>query len=121
MSLFKYNHSNIKKIICVSSAIRDVMIDFIDDKSKLEVVHSGIDLSRFEDIESKGKLRREFNVPNDFQLIGNVSALAPHKDYKTFVDVVKELVARGVKAKFFPMGEGPSRKEIEEKASKPKQ
>ena len=114
MALFKYNHPNIRKVVCVSGAIRDVMLGFIEDKSKLEVVHSGIDLSRFEGVVSNGKLRSEYQIPADYAIIGNVSALAPHKDYQTFVDTAKILVAKGLKAKFIAIGEGPSRKEIEE-------
>jgi L-malate glycosyltransferase len=114
MSLFKYNHPNIKKVVCVSAAIRDVMLEFIEDKSKLKVVHSGIDLSRFENVVSKGTLRTEYQIPDDYSIIGNVSALAPHKDYQTFVDTAKRLIDEGFKAKFIAIGEGPSRKEIEE-------
>jgi len=114
MSSFKYNHPNIKKVVCVSAAIRDVMLEFIEDKSKLEVVHSGIDLKRFEQVESRGTLRKEFQIPSECAIIGNVSALAPHKDYRTFVDTAKRLIDEGVKAKFIAIGEGPSRKEIEE-------
>ena len=113
MSLLKYNHPNIKKVVCVSAAIRDVMLEFIEDKSKLEVVHSGIDLLRFENVEPKGTLRTEYHIPSDCAIIGNVSALAPHKDYRTFVDTAKKLIEDGVKAKFIAIGEGPSRKEIE--------
>lgn len=114
MSLFKYNHPNIRKIVCVSGAIRDVMGEFIDDKDKLEVVHSGIDLTRFEHLRRKKKLRTEFHIPDDYSIIGNVSALAPHKDYFTFINAAKKLVEEGIKAKFIAIGEGPSRKEIEE-------
>ena len=114
MSLFKYNHPNVKRIVCVSEAIRDIMLASIEDPNKLAVVHSGIDLNRFEGVSSQGTLRKEYNVPADYALVGNVAALAPHKDYPTFISAAKTLIERGVKARFFAIVEGPSRKEVEE-------
>ncbi len=114
MSLFKYNHPNIKKIVCVSNAIRHIMATSVEDDSKLTVVHSGIDLKRFEDVEVGTSLREEFNIPKDHALVGNIAALAPHKDYITFIRTAKRMIASGVKVRFIAIGEGPSRKEIEE-------
>lgn len=114
MSLFKYNHPRVKKIVCVSNAIKTIMEEFIEEKEKLTVVHSGIDLERFEGVASGRSLREEFAVPDDHKLIGNVAALAPHKDYPTFVRTAKALIDRGEKMRFVAIGEGPSRKEVEQ-------
>lgn len=111
MSAFKYNHPRIAKIICVSEAIREIMLPDIVDKSKLAVVHSGIDLSRFHHTPSD-ILHKEFGIAGDTKLIGNVAALAPHKDYPTFVRTAKHLVNAGLKAKFLVIGEGPSRRDV---------
>ena len=112
MSHFKYNHAQINRLICVSKAIKEVMEPSINDKSKLAVVHSGVDARRFKGVVSDGRLREEFNIPADYVLIGNVSALAPHKDYPTFIATAKSLIQGGLKAKFLAVGEGPSRKEV---------
>lgn len=112
-SLYKYNHPNIARILCVSAAIKTIMEQFIEDKGKLEVVYSGIDLKKFEGIEPSNKLRVELKVSDDLAIIGNVAALAPHKDYFTFVDTAKAFIAQGGKAHFVAIGEGPSRREIE--------
>lgn len=112
VSAFKYNHPRIKRIICVSHAIRDIMDEFIEEKSKLCVVHSGVNLEKF-NRETGRKLRDEFEISDDHLLIGNVAALAPHKDYPTFVRTAKRLIDAGLKVKFLAIGEGPSRKEAE--------
>lgn len=118
MSLFKYNHPNIKKILCVSRAIHDIMLQSIEDVSKLSVVHSGVDLQRFEGIENGNELRKEFGIPDDHALVGNVAALAPHKDYPTFLRVAKRMIDDREKVKFVAIGEGPDRQEIEEAIAK---
>ncbi len=111
-SLYKYNYPKIAKILCVSKAIKTIMEEFIEDKSKLEVVYSGVDLKKFEGVEPSSTLRAALKVSHDLPLIGNVAALAPHKDYFTFVDTAKHFLDAGGKAHFVAIGDGPSRKEV---------
>ncbi len=114
MSMFKYNHPRISKILCVSSAIRDVMLPSIDDQSKLEVVYSGVDLEKFDNREEPSSLREELGISEDTLLIGNVAALAPHKDYPTFVRTAKRVIDSGAEVRFLAIGDGPSRKLVEQ-------
>jgi glycosyltransferase involved in cell wall biosynthesis len=111
LSAYKYNHPQVAKIICVSNAIKEVMEPSITDKAKLAVVHSGVDLEKFSAYKAEGRLRKEYDIPDDYLIIGNVAALASHKDYPTFIRTVKRLIESGLKAKFFAIGDGPLRKE----------
>lgn len=111
-SRYKYNHPVVAKIICVSDAIQAIMKPSIRQKSKLCTIHSGINLDRFQNIAISSYLREEFAVPNGYQLIGNVSAIAPHKDYFTFVNTAEILIEQGVKVKFFIIGDGPEKEAI---------
>lgn len=102
----KYNHPNIKKILCVSDAIREITGRDIVNKSVLKTVYSGIDLDRFPAGDEFRILREEYNLPPEIKLIGNVAALAPHKDYFTFLDTVELLLKEDLQARFFIIGEG---------------
>jgi len=97
-SKYKYNHSSIKKIVCVSDKIKEITAPSIKDKSKLVTVHSGIDLEKFNNLNDKKAkttiLRQEYNLEKDTILIGNVAALAPHKDYITFLETAKILIPK---------------------------
>lgn len=104
-TLHKYNHRQVKKIICVSKAIEEIVAQSIDDKTKLCTVYSGIDVSRFNQIASNS-LKKQYNIPANALLIGNVAALAPHKDYFTFIDTAQLILDSGVNAYFFAIGEG---------------
>lgn len=112
-SLYKYNHPRIAKILCVSEAIKSVMLPFIEDQQKLEVVYSGIDLKKFDKIKADHSIRTLLGIEEHVHLIGNVAALAPHKDYFTFVDTAKKLIDDGLKAHFIALGDGPLKREIE--------
>jgi L-malate glycosyltransferase len=114
LSTAKYNHPSIVRIICVSEKIREITFPRIKDPSKLVVIHDGIDLQRFPVTEKKHKLHREYSLPDDAILVGNVAAIAPHKDYYTFVDTVSLLAPADPRLRFFIIGDGPLRREISE-------
>ncbi|MCB0395928.1 MAG: glycosyltransferase [Flavobacteriales bacterium] len=113
-SSFKYNHKSICGILCVSEKIRSIISPRIKDKTKLFTVYSGIDLTRFDTKPVQNKLRQQFNIPDDEFMIANVAALAPHKDYFTFIDTVEVLQSRDIKAHYFIIGEGKLRENIQE-------
>ena len=113
LSRYKYNYAGIEKIICVSDKIKEIMKPALTHPEKCVTVHSGIDLSRFEESSRIGKLHEELQLPLSTFLVGNVSAIAPHKDYFTFVDTAEILLKNDLDAKFLIIGDGPSRPEIE--------
>lgn len=110
-SRYKYNHPQVKAILCVSKAIKEVMKGCIARPERLRVVYSGIDLEKFP-AKPPGNLRREYNIPDHRLLIGNVAALADHKDYPTFIDTVAKLQRSGLEASFFIIGTGPLEQKI---------
>ena len=109
-SRWKYNHPKLKKILFVSEAIHQMYLNDIKDTSKLKTVYSGIDLQKFCEKPS-GILRKEYQIPEDTLLIGNVAAISPHKDYFTFVDTVEILQKEELKARYLMIG---GKQDIEE-------
>jgi len=104
LSYQKYNHPSIKKILSVSNFVQQVLAPSIQDKSKLEVVHSGIDTTRFK-YTKQNILRKTYEIPENTQIIANVAAIAPHKDYFTFVDTATILLKNAKKPlKFLIIG-----------------
>lgn len=112
LSRFKYNHKSIARILCVSDTIRKITEPAIQDPDKLVTVYSGIDVSRFAGKTNTGILHQEFGIPASVKIIGNVAALAPHKDYFTFVDTVYVLVQQRRDCKFLIIGDGPEKDAI---------
>lgn len=110
-SRYKYNHPRIKKILCVSNAIKEILKPDIKRQELLQVVYEGIDPSKFV-LPAGDTLRKEFSIPASSPIIANVAALAPQKDYFTFIDTVKILVNDGLEATFMAFGNGPQEAEI---------
>lgn len=112
LSQKKYNHPGIRRILCVSDAIREIVQKDIANPQKVVTVHSGIDLSKFSTATAEDSLRKKYRIPNNFWLVGNTSALAPHKDYNTFVHTVDLLEKMNFPAYYFIIGTGPLEVEI---------
>lgn len=112
LSLYKYNHPAIRKIICVSDKIKEVVSESLKQPRKCVTIYSGIDLSKFVYTGEAGKLKREFGLADNTKLIGNISAIAPHKDYKTFVDTAEIICNQKKNIIFLIIGDGPSGNEI---------
>ncbi|MFD2246228.1 glycosyltransferase family 4 protein [Pontibacter ruber] len=113
LSQFKYNHPGIARVVCVSDKIKEVVSQSLKQPEKCVTVYSGVDMSRFAHSRNTGKLHREFTLPLHLPIIGNVSAIAPHKDYFTFVDTVELLVQQHLQAQFFIIGDGPEREQVQ--------
>ncbi|AWG20448.1 hypothetical protein FFWV33_02340 [Flavobacterium faecale] len=111
---FKYNYKGIKKIICVSDPVVDILKATIKNHQKMVVVGSVVDTDKFCLHKKNGFLHREFSIPQGYKIIGNVSAFCKVKDHYTWVDTVAELYKRGVKAKYVLIGEGGLENEIKE-------
>ncbi len=110
-SRYKYNHPRIKKILCVSNAIKEILRPDIRRPEIMQVVYEGIDASKFV-LPAGNILREEFQIKRSTPIIANVAALAPQKDYFTFIDTVKILVDEGIDAAFMAFGSGPQEAEI---------
>lgn len=109
----KYKHPKISKYICVSNAIRELLIPSLKYPEKAMVIHSGIDLDRFANITNKNSLRKEFGFSEENILLGNVAALAPHKDYYTFIRTAEILLKNNPRFRFVIIGDGPEKASIE--------
>lgn len=107
-SRFKYNHPALKRIICVSKKIMEILAVDLSKTAKLKCIYDGIDLQKFS-LPKSNSIREELTLAQDMLLVGNVAALADHKDYYTFVDTAELLVNKGLNAHFVIIGDGPER------------
>ena len=113
---YKYNHKSIKKIVCISDPVADILKLSVKDHAKLTVIGSVVDTDRFINNTKKGFLHEEFNIPQDYKIVGNVSAFCKVKDHITWVNTVEELFKRGLKAKYVLIGEGSLEQDIKDYA-----
>ena len=111
---YKYNYKGIKKIICISDPVAEILKLSVKNHIRLTVIGSVVDTDKFCFTTKTGFLHKEFNIPLDYKIVGNVSAFSKVKDHYTWVDTVAELYKRGVKAKYILIGDGPLELKIQE-------
>ena len=119
LSLKKYTFGGVKAIICVSKTIEKMVRDQAEDRvDQIQTIYSGIDFQRFDRKPPTGYIHRELGLSQDTVLISNISALAPHKDYHTFLRVAKHFLAEEVNVHFLIVGEGPLEVELKDQCRK---
>ncbi|MFY0654177.1 MAG: glycosyltransferase family 4 protein [Cyclobacteriaceae bacterium] len=112
MSRWKYNHSSIKRILCVSDAIKEIVQQGIKKPEICQTIYSGIDLSKFDQVGDKEDLRSKYSIGRSTFLVGNTSALADHKDYFTFIDTAEVLLKEREDVHFIIFGRGELEAEL---------
>lgn len=118
LTKFKYTFSTIRKFICVSDAIRNIMTTYLGSAwiNKCLTVHSGVDLNK-EDNSEKLNLRQQYDLGEEVKIVGNTSAIADHKDYFTFIDSADLLYQKNKNVAFFILGDGPLEEQVKEYAA----
>ena len=106
LSPFKYKSKNLNHIVCISENIRQIMIKDGIDKSKLSLIHSGIDTHRFDNVEVPMDFRSKWAIPQDALLIGTIAAFAGHKDYPNFIKAAAQVLEQRKDVYFMAVGDG---------------
>src|SRR5690625_1602669 len=111
----KYGKKRIDKIVCLSNAVASVFDYIIKDKSKIQVIYDGIDVSKFEISKPLNLIRDEIGVSDDYKIVGNIAALENQKDIKTFVNAVEYVkqMKPYLNVKYVIIGEGKEREKLE--------
>ena len=109
---WKYNYKGIKKILCITQPVVDELKFAVSDHSRLAIVGILTDIHKFTKTKQTGLLHKEFDIPRDYKLIGNIAAFTGFKDHITFVNTAEILIENGLRAKFVLVGEGPLEEEI---------
>lgn len=87
------------------------------DPSKIIFTGHGVDIEKFRPNEFYAEqIRGEFNLQKDTKIIASVARLAPEKGIDRFLDLIPAIKKGFGNFKFFIIGDGPLRKDLEEKS-----
>lgn len=110
-----------KKIIAISETQKYELSEIykITKPENIEIIHIGMDLAKFQENNKtkRQKFRKEFNLNADEIAIGIVGRLVPIKNHQLFLKAIKSVKENTTKKiRAFIIGDGESRKYIENKA-----
>ncbi len=109
-SLYKWIHliflRRFKKMIAVSNATRDLMIQSGISREKITVLYNGIDAGKWRRENVTEDLKVEFGIPLDARVVGAVGRLGDEKDYYSLLDVAETVNTRLGNVYFMIVGDG---------------
>lgn len=118
LSRWKYNHKNIKRIIGISQKVIDALKPTLKRHDQIRKVYSGINPDQLQKPVSNA-FRQNIKAHTDNILIAHIGALAPEKDFPTFLLAAKKIQEQAPhrdRIKFLVIGKGPERDKLEQKA-----
>ncbi|MDA2934465.1 glycosyltransferase family 4 protein [Acidobacteria bacterium AH-259-D05] len=106
-----------EKIVCVSKSLMDDLIRQGHKQGKVTVINNGVDLKAFDPGKANAaRFRHQFGEGDI--LLGVVGRLAREKGHRYFLDALPEIVRRYPRSKAVLVGDGPLRKELQQKVRK---
>jgi len=114
---WKYRTRLVDRYIAVAGVIRDVLVAAGVPAARIEVIHSSIDLSRFNGSGERDGVRAEFGIPTDAPVVGHVAALAWHKGQKDLVSAIPALVSALPDIRVVLVGSGEEEQALKRQAA----
>jgi glycosyltransferase involved in cell wall biosynthesis len=107
--------AGIDRIVCVSDAVRDVLLGDGLDPDRLRVVRSAVDPERVR-AAAPVDVRARLGLPEGARIVLAVGALVGHKGHRHLVEAVPRLVSAVPGVHVVIAGEGPLRGDLEAQA-----
>ncbi len=112
LSRWKFRSRAISRYLAVSGAIRDILIADGVETDRIHVVHDGIDPDRFAEVKPDRAWLAAAGISGDGLLLGNVAALAPHKDQATLIRAMRIVTLARPDVRLVIVGEGHLRRHL---------
>lgn len=116
-SRFKYNTKLVSKIVCISEGIEKILLEDGVPKTKLRVIHSGINIHKFDEVSKMKNFRKNYQIGHDDIIVGTVAALVGHKDYPNLLKAAEIVLSKKNNVTFISLGDGKNEETIKELAS----
>lgn len=79
----------------------------IASPDKFEVIHSGVELEKFQSIQASPEpLRKELGIPHDAIVVGTAGRLTPIKGHRYLIEAAKQVIAVHLETHFLIIGDG---------------
>lgn len=103
-SRWKYQSRLIDRIVAVADAVKRVLVESGVAASKIAVIHSGVDISRFSPRPPDRRLARELGLPEGKTVIGKIANASPWKGQPVLLEAAAKLLAKGRAVHFLFVG-----------------
>ncbi len=90
----KYFHPKVTKFTAISNFIKQVLLDYGIEESKIAVARSAVSPETYKKLnraDCQKKLKETYKIPAHHTMIGNASALSSQKGHETLLRAIAEL------------------------------
>ena len=115
--LDKFFLNQFDRIIAVSDAVKQEILNHSISPEKVVTIYNGIDIERFNNRVKENNIRREFGIGEDCKVIGTVGRLSEEKGHVYLLKAAEKVLQKYPKVVFLIVGDGPLRKYLEENSS----
>lgn len=112
-SFSRWKYSQVDLFLANCGAIRDRLIGDGIPRTKIAVVHEGVDVERMVNLPA-GSVHEALYLPHRSPIVGSVSALVPHKGLHHLIDAAAAVVRQVPDVRFVILGDGELRQSLEE-------
>lgn len=115
---YRFCMKYVDKIVAVSEGVKKFLIEERNiNISRIQTIHYGIDLSKFNMIDGRSK-RDELGFNSDDRIIGVGARLTVQKGHTYLIDAAPGILGKFPNTKFVFVGDGPLRSRLENKIKK---
>lgn len=102
------------RIIAVSKATKQIMVDSGIDADRIDLIYNAIDVDLWNRAMVTSSFRSELQISDTSKLVGVVGRLSAEKGIDTTLEVAKKVIAARPDTYFVLVGDGPNRQEVEQ-------
>ena len=102
----------VDRIIAVSEAIREALCAAGVPRDRVTVIHSAVDLGRFDPLPDRTACRRDLGCHDAEFLVGSIGHLAAHKGHEVLVAAAARLAPAHPALRFVLVGKGEREEEL---------
>ena len=100
------------RIVAISNAIRDVLIDTGVTPERIEVIRSTVDTARFAHGQTREAMLREFDLPDDARVIASGAQFIERKGHRYLLEAAALLRGSMPQLRVLLFGKGPLEAEL---------
>ena len=110
----RLKYSLYSRVVTISEGIRRILLSEGLKPGKTTLIHSAVDLSRYETSGDMDWFHKEFGLNPDNKAIGTAAQLIPRKGHRYIIEAAPKILERFPEARFLFFGKGPLKSELQD-------
>jgi len=112
--LARYKYGLFDRVVAISGAIRDVLLSYDLEPSKVVMVHDAFELPAGLSAATPEALREKFSLPQDSFVIGVIAQLIDRKGHRFLIEALPEILRQHPNVRVLLFGRGGQARKLQQ-------